>query len=77
MIIYVTCAKEKQVHSSFKPKNSLSTGRLLELFHMDLCGSIPIQRLGWNKYILVIVDEYFRFAWVSFLTETNEAFKNF
>ena len=44
---------------------------------MDLCGPIPIQSLGHNKYIFVIVDDYSRFTLVSFLKEKNEAFKEF
>ena len=71
------CAKGKQVRSSFKSKNNISTSRLLELLHMDLCESIPTQTLGHNKYILVIVDDYSWFTWVSFLKEKNEAVKEF
>ena len=71
------CAKGKQVRSSFKPKNNISTSRPLELLHMDLCGPISIQSLGRSKYILVIVDDYSRFTWVSFLKEKNEAFNEF
>jgi len=63
------CAKGKQVRSSFKSKTNISTFRLLELLHMDLCGPIPIQRLGHSKYILVIVNDYSLFIWVSFLKE--------
>jgi len=44
---------------------------------MDLCGPIPIQSLGHNKYIFVIVDDYSRFTWVCFLKEKNETFKEF
>ena len=58
------CAKGKQVRSSFKPKNSISTSRPLELLHMDLCGPIPVQSLGRSKYILVIVDDFSLFTWV-------------
>ena len=44
---------------------------------MDLCSPMPIQSLELYKYIFVIVDDYFRFTWVSFLKEKNEAFKEF
>ena len=71
------CAKGKQTRSSFKSKNSISTSKPLELLHMDLCGPIPIQSLGHNKYIFVIVDDYSRFTWVCFLKEKNETFKEF
>ena len=72
-----TCARGKQVRNSLKSKNNVSTTRSLELLHMDLCGPIPIQSLAHSKYILVIIDYYSRFTWVSFLKEKNEAFKEF
>ena len=34
------CMKEKQTRSSFKPINSVSTARPLELLHLDLFGSM-------------------------------------
>jgi len=71
------CARGKQVRRSFKSKNNVSTTRSLELLRMDLCGLIPIQSPGHRKHILVIVDDYSRFTWVSFLKEKNEAFKEF
>ncbi|XP_057546012.1 uncharacterized protein LOC130825003 [Amaranthus tricolor] len=37
------CTKGKQVRSSFKPKNVMTTSRPLELIHMDLCGPMRIQ----------------------------------
>lgn len=71
------CTKGKQTRSSFKSKNCISTSRPLELLHMDLCGPISIESLKGSKYILVIIDDFSRFTWVSFLREKNEAFKEF
>ena len=66
MIIYmIHVPKETQVRSTFKPKNSISTSRPLELLLVDLCGPILMQSLGRSKYILVIVDDYSRFTWAS------------
>ena len=44
---------------------------------MDLCGLLPVHSLKGSSYILVIVDDYSRFTWVSFLKEKNEAFHEF
>ena len=78
MIIYVMLVlKENKYEAHLNKKNSISTSGPLELLHMDLCGPIPLQSLGRSKYILVIVDDFFRFTWVSFLKEKNEAFKEF
>jgi len=69
--------KGEQVHSKFKPKNSISTSRPLELLHMGVCEVILIQSLRRSKYIPVIVADYSLFTWVSFLKEKEEAFKEF
>ena len=45
----------------------------LELLHIDLCGPSFIERIGGNKYILVIVDDFSRFTWVFFLKQKSEA----
>jgi len=37
--------------------------------------TIPIQSLGWSKYILITLDDYSWLIWVSFLKEKIEAFK--
>ena len=52
------CVKGKQLRSSRKPKNSISTSRPRELLHMDLCRPIPVRSFGRNKYILVIADNF-------------------
>jgi hypothetical protein len=43
--------------------------RPLELLHMDLFGSIAFISISGSKYCLVIVDDYYRFTWVLFLSE--------
>jgi len=57
-----TCAKGKQVRTSFKPKKYVSTSRPLELLHVDLCGPMRITSRGRKKYVFVIVDDYSRFT---------------
>src|SRR4029078_4508615 len=71
------CVKGKQVRSSFKPIKSVSTSRVLELLHMDLCGKIPVKSLGEKSYILVIIDDYSRYTWVCFIKKKKDAFGEF
>ncbi|GJW57955.1 putative ribonuclease H-like domain-containing protein [Tanacetum coccineum] len=40
---------------------------------MDLCGPMRVASINRKKYILVIVDDYFRFTWVKFLASKDEA----
>ena len=53
-----TCVKGKQIRSSFKPKNQVTSSRTLKLLNMDLCGPLKVQSRNGKKYILVIVDDY-------------------
>ncbi|GJU70015.1 retrovirus-related pol polyprotein from transposon TNT 1-94 [Tanacetum coccineum] len=45
----------------------------LYLLHMDLCGPMRVASINGKKYILVIVDDYSRFAWVKCLRSKDEA----
>ena len=44
---------------------------------MDLMGPMRIESLGGKKYILVMVDDYSRYAWVAFQRDKSETFINF
>ena len=44
---------------------------------MDFVGPVKPKSLGTKKYILVMVDDYSRYAWVAFLRENSETFINF
>ena len=66
------CARGKQHRSSFKTKKEISTSRLLELVHIDLCGPMRTQSLNHSKYVLVIVDDFSRFTWTLFLKSKEE-----
>jgi transposase InsO family protein len=45
-----------------------------ELFHMDLVGPARVCSAGEKWYVLVIVDDYSRYAWVFFLADKGETF---
>lgn len=71
------CVKDKQIKSSFKPKDKVSTTQPLELIHIDLFGPINMLSLGRKRYVFVIVDDYSRFTWVIFLGHKDETFERF
>jgi hypothetical protein len=56
------CQAGKQVGVHHPHKNIMTTDRSLELFHMDLFGTIAYISIGRSKYCLVIVDDYSRFT---------------
>src|ERR1044071_9205740 len=67
----------KHVRNSFKSKNQVSTFKLFELIHMDVCGPMRVQSIGGSKYILVLVDDYSRFTWTIFIRSKSEVFSRF
>jgi len=71
------CVRGKQVGSSFKFKNHVSTTKFLDLVHVDLCGPTRLQSRGGKRYVFVIVDEYSRFTWTLFLASKEDAFDVF
>ena len=44
---------------------------------MNLCGPILVRSLRGSSYIFVIVDDYLRLTWVSFLKEKMKHFMSF
>ncbi|GJU91080.1 retrovirus-related pol polyprotein from transposon TNT 1-94 [Tanacetum coccineum] len=46
--------------------------KVLHTLHMDLCGLMRVQSINGKKYILVVIDDYSRFAWVKFLRSKDE-----
>ena len=71
------CQFGKQVRSSFKPNNIVSTSRPVELLHIDLFGPMNVISIGGKSYEFFIVDDYSKFTWVYFLTHKDEALHAF
>jgi hypothetical protein len=50
------------------------TEHLGKLLHMDLVGPSRVRSVGGKGYVLVVVDDYCRYAWVFFLASKDETF---
>jgi hypothetical protein len=48
------------------PLTEVMTERPCELLHMDLVGPARVRYAGGKWYVLVVVDDYSRYAWVFF-----------
>nr|GEV57504.1 hypothetical protein [Tanacetum cinerariifolium] len=68
-----TCAMGKSKMKSHKPKSEDTNQEKLYLLHMDLCGPMHVKSVNGKMYILVIVDYYSRFTWVTCLRSKDEA----
>jgi len=71
------CVKGKQVRTSFKSKDIISTEKPLDVLHMDLFGPSRVASLVGNLYALVIANDYSRYTWTLFLAYKNDAYKAF
>jgi hypothetical protein len=70
------CQHGKQSRVSFKTKE-YTTSKPLELVHTDLCGPTRTKSLQGEKYFMLLIDDYTRMTWVSFLRNKSEAFEKF
>ncbi|GJX03266.1 retrovirus-related pol polyprotein from transposon TNT 1-94 [Tanacetum coccineum] len=61
----ISCATGKSKKQSHKPKSEDTNQEKLYLLHMDLCGPMRVASVNGKKYILVIVDDYSRFTWLT------------
>nr|GEU46156.1 retrovirus-related Pol polyprotein from transposon TNT 1-94 [Tanacetum cinerariifolium] len=66
------CQLGKSKKHTHKSKVENTNLEVLHTLHMDLCGSMRMQIINGKKYILVIVDDYFRFTLVKFLRLKDE-----
>jgi hypothetical protein len=73
-LVCALCRHTKMVASSHPPLTDVMTERPCELLHMDLVGLARVQSAGGKWYVLVVVDDYSRYAWVFFLEDKGETF---
>jgi hypothetical protein len=73
-LVCAPCRHGKMVASSHPHLTSVMTERPCELFHMDLVGPACPCSTGGKCYVLVIVDDYSRYAWVFSLADKGKTF---
>ena len=62
------------VATSHPPLTEVMTKCTGKLLHMDLVGPTRVRSVGGKWYVLVVVDDYSRYAWVFFLESKDETF---
>jgi transposase InsO family protein len=73
-VVCAPCRHAKMVASSHLPLTDVMTEPPCELLHMDLVGPACVRSAGGKWYVLVVVDDYSRYAWMFFLEEKGETF---
>nr|GEY15585.1 hypothetical protein [Tanacetum cinerariifolium] len=70
--LYSSCELGKAKQKSFNTKVTPISKRRLQLLHMDLCGPMRVASINGKRYVLVIVDDYYRYTWTYFLRSKDE-----
>ena len=73
-LVCAPCRHGKMVATPHPPLTMVITKRPGELLHMDLVGPARVRSVGGKWYVLVVVDDYSRYAWVHFLESKDETF---
>jgi hypothetical protein len=67
------CAQGKNMKHSF-PNNDRRAKRVLEIMHLDVCGTMSTTSLRGYVYYVSFIDDYSRKTWIYLLKEKNEVF---
>ena len=70
------CMKSKQVKNSHKKIQGINTTRPLNLLHMDLIGPMRTESKDGKRYIQMVVDDFSRYSFVSFLREKSKTIEH-
>jgi hypothetical protein len=73
-LVCAPCRHAKMVASSHPPLTDVMAERPRELLHMDLVGPARVRSAAGKLYVLVVVDDYSRYAWVFFLEDKGLTF---
>ena len=49
----------------------------IEIVHTDLCGPTRTKILQREYYFMLLIDDYTRMTWLTFLKEKSESFEKF
>ena len=74
------CVAGKMERALFKPVGEIQSKRKLQIVHSDVCGPMPTDSTGGNKYFVTFIDDYSKCCAVYFLkskSEVPEKFKEF
>jgi hypothetical protein len=68
------CRHDKMVAASHSLVTRVMTLQLGELLHMDIVGPARVCSFGEMWYVLVVIDDFYRYSLVFFMKAKDEAF---
>ena len=74
------CIAGKMKRKPFKSVGEIRSKRRLQLVHSDVCGPMPTESIGGNKYFVTFIDDYSRYCVIYVIkskSEVPEKFKEF
>ena len=74
------CVAGKMTRKPFRSVGEIRSKRKLRLVHSDVCGPMPTESIGGNKYFVTFIDDFSRCCAVYFLrnkSEVPDKFKEF
>ena len=74
--IYRGCDLGKNVKNKF-PSNHTRSKRILDLVHLDLCGTMSNPSLSGYLYYVLFIDDFSRKAWIYFMNAKSETICKF
>ena len=67
------CIVAKSTKPASPQQFNIRTSRVGELIHSDLCGPMPVEGIGRQKYIVTLVDDYSRFTMAKAIHAKSDA----
>jgi len=68
--ICADCIKGKQ--TKHNKKGAIST-QLLEIVHIEICGSFDVPSIGGEKYFITFINDFSRYGYIYLLNEKSQA----
>jgi len=71
MNVCVDCIKDKQTKHT--KKRATRSTQLLEIIHIDICGSFDVNSFNKRKYVITFIDDFSRYGHVYLLHEKSQS----
>ena len=71
------CVEGKMQRKQYKPVGEIYSTRKLERIHSDVCGPMPTESIGGQKYFVTFIDDYSRCCKVYFMRHKSEVLSKF